>query len=189
MKKKLCFCMMLLTAQFASAYQVAVSMLQENDSTWTFNVCLEENDLDFTAFQMDVTLEGEAALPEESLVCDTLMGDHQLMLGTPSGKYRIVGFSKTSTPFKGQNGSLLTFTVKGNPSTISINKIQFVEPDATAHPATDLVAVTVEDPTAVAGVAATVKKTGVAYDLSGRKVTHLKDGAVFVIDGKKVLVK
>jgi len=189
MKRILGLCIMFLTVQLVSAYQVSVSMYQVNDSTWTFNVCLEENELDFTAFQMDVALEGEAIVPEASLTCDTLMNNHRLMLGTPKDKYRILGFSTASTPFKSQNGSLLTFTVNGNPSTISIDNIQFVEADATSHPATDVTAITVEDPTALAGVAASIKKTEGAYDLSGRKVSHHKNGAVFVIDGKKVLVK
>jgi len=173
MKRILGLCIMFLTVQLVSAYEVSVSMYQVNDSTWTFNVCLEENELDFTAFQMDVALEGEAIVPESSLTCDTLMNNHRLMLGTPKDKYRILGFSTASTPFKSQNGSLLTFTVNGNPSTISIDNIQFVE----------------ADPTALAGVAASIKKTEGAYDLSGRKVSHHKNGAVFVIDGKKVLVK
>ena len=189
MNKILSFSMMLLMVQFASAYQVSVSMLQVNDSTWKFNICLDENNLDFTAFQMDVALEGEAVVPEESLACDTLMSNHQLMLGTPKGKYRIVGFSPSSTSFNNQNGSLMSFTVKGNPSTISIDNILFVEPDAKGHPATDVTAITVEDPTALNGVTATAKTTADAFDLAGRKVTHLKNGAVFVIDGKKVLVK
>ena len=55
MKKIFSFCMMLLMVQAASAYQVSVTMVQVNDSTWKFNVGLEENDLDFTAFQMDMT--------------------------------------------------------------------------------------------------------------------------------------
>ncbi|MBO4841468.1 MAG: hypothetical protein J5524_10280 [Bacteroidaceae bacterium] len=189
MKKLLISCMMFLMFQAANAYEVSVSMTQVNDSTWTFKVGLEENDLDFTAFQMDVALEGEAIVPEAGLACDTLMNNHQLMLGTPTGKYRIIGYSTASTAFKSQNGNLMSFTVKGNPSTISINKILFVEADATEHPATDLTAVTVEDPTAINGVSADAKNADSAYDMAGRKVTHLKDGAVFVIDGKKVLVK
>ena len=83
----------------------------------------------------------------------------------------------------------MSFTVKGNPSTISIDKILFVEPNAKGHPATDVTAITVEDPTALNGVTANVKTADAAFDLAGRKVTHLKNGAVFVIDGKKVLVK
>ena len=189
MKKILSSCLLFLMVQAASAYEVSVSMLQVNDSTWNFNVCLGENDIDFTAFQMDIALEGDAVVPEESLVCDSLMSNHQLMLGTPTGKYRIIGYSTATTTFQNQNGSLMSFTVKGKPSTISINKILFVEANATSHPATDLVAVTVEDPTAINGVAATNQKTEGAYDLTGRKVTHLKNGAVFVLDGKKVLVK
>lgn len=189
MKKILCSCLLLLLVQVACAYEVSVSMLQMNDSTWTFNVCLGENDMDFTAFQMDVALEGEALVPEEGLVGDTLLTNHNLMLGTPQDRYRIIAYSTATTPFKSQNGNLLSFTVKGNPSTVSIDKIMFVEPDATAHPAEDVTAITVEDPTAITGVAATNKKINGAYDLSGRKVTHRKNGAVFVIDGKKVLVK
>lgn len=189
MKKILISCMIFLMVQVVSAYQVSVSMIQVNDSTWTFKVGLEENDLDFTAFQMDVALEGEADVPEAGLVCDTLLSNHQLMLGTPTDKYRIIGFSPASTAFKNQNGNLMSFTVKGNPSTISINKILFAEADATTHPATDLTAITVEDPTAIKGVSATGKTAEAAFDIAGRKVTHLKDGAVFVIDGKKVLVK
>lgn len=146
--------------------------------------------MDFTAFQMDVALEGEADVPEASLTCDSLLSNHDLMLGTPKGKFRIIAFSKSSTPFKSQNGSLMSFTVKGNPSTVSIDKILFVEPNATSHPAEDVTAITVEDPTAIMGVAAaSSKKIEGAYDLTGRKVTHRKNGAVFVIDGKKVLVK
>lgn len=189
MKKIFSFCMMLLMVQAASAYQVSVTMVQVNDSTWKFNVGLEENDLDFTAFQMDIALEGEAVVPEAGLTCDTLLTNHQLMLGTPTGKYRIIGFSPVSTTFKNQNGNLMSFTVKGNPSTISVDKILFAEADATEHPATDLIAVTVEDPTAINGVSANVKPSDATYDMSGRKVTHLKDGAVFVIDGQKVMVK
>lgn len=189
MKKIFSFCMMLLMVQAASAYQVSVTMVQVNDSTWKFNVGLEENDLDFTAFQMDVALEGEAIVPEAGLACDTLMNNHQLMLGTPTGKYRIIGYSTASTAFKSQNGNLMSFTVKGNPSTISVDKILFAEADATEHPATDLIAVTVEDPTAINGVSANVKPSDATYDMSGRKVTRLKNGAVFVIDGQKVMVK
>lgn len=189
MMKIFSFFMLLLMVQVASAYQVSVSMVQVNDSIWKFNVCLEENDVDFTAFQMDVALEGDAVVPEEGLVCDTLMSNHQLMLGTPAGKYRIIGYSTATTTFQNQNGSLMSFIVKGNPTAISINKILFAEANATSHPATDLVAVTVEDPTAINGVSATVKTTNAAYDLGGRKVTHLKNGAIFVIDGKKVLVR
>ena len=111
------------------------------------------------------------------------------MLGTPKDKYRIIAYSNATTPFKSQNGNLLTFTVKGNPSTISIDKIIFVEPDATPHQAMDLTAVTVEDPTAINGVSGAVKTAGSAFDMAGRKVTHLKNNAVFVLDGKKVLVK
>lgn len=189
MKKILIFCVMLLMAQVVSAYEVAVLMSQVNDSTWTFNICLEENDLDFTAFQMDIALEGEADVPEESLTCNTLLSNHHLMLGTPQGKYRIIGYSPASTTFESQNGKLMSFTVKGNPSTISIDKILFVEANATSHPATDVTAITVEDPTAINSVPATGKTANSAYDLAGRKVTHLKNGVVFVIDGKKVLVK
>jgi len=189
MKKILISCMTLLMAQAASAYDVSVSMIQVNDSTWKFGVCLEENDVEFTAFQMDVALEGEAELPEEGLVCDTLLSNHNLMLGTPQNKYRIIAYSTETTPFKNQNGKLLSFTVKGNPSTIGIDKIIFVEPDATSRQATDLTAITVEDPTAINGVSANVKAGDAAYDIAGRKVTHLKNGAIFVIDGKKVLVK
>ena len=189
MKKILISCMMLLMIQAAGAYEVSVSMLQVNDSTWKFNVALDGNDVDFTAFQMDVALEGEAEVPETDMVCDSLLGNHKLMLGTPKDKYRIIAYSNATTPFKSQNGSLLTFTVKGNPSTISIDKIIFVEPDATPHTATDLTAITVEDPTAVKGVPATGKAADAAFDIAGRKVTHLKNNAVFVLDGKKVLVK
>ncbi len=189
MKKILISCMMLLMIQAAGAYEVSVSMIQVNDSTWNFNVGLDGNDVDFTAFQMDVALEGEADVPESGLVCDSLLCNHNLMLGTPQNKYRIIAYSNASTPFKSQNGNLLTFTVKGNPSTISIDKIIFVEPDATPHQAMDLTAVTVEDPTAINGVSGAVKTAGSAFDMAGRKVTHLKNNAVFVLDGKKVLVK
>lgn len=189
MKKILISCMMLLMIQAAGAYEVSVSMIQVNDSTWNFNVGLDGNDVDFTAFQMDVALEGEADVPESGLVCDSLLCNHNLMLGTPQNKYRIIAYSNATTPFKSQNGNLLTFTVKGNPSTISIDKIIFVEPDATSHPATDLTAITVEDPTAINGVSGAVKTASSAYDMAGRKVTHLKNNAVFVLDGKKVLVK
>jgi hypothetical protein len=189
MKKILSFGVMLLMVQMASAYEVSVTMLQENDSTWTFNVGLGGNDMDFTAFQMDIALDGEALVPESGMACDSLLCDHNLMLGAPEGKYRIIAFSKATTAFKSQNGNLLSFKVKGNPSTISIDNIMFVEPDATPHVAEDVTAITVEDATAITGVAATNKNINGAYDLSGRKVTHHKNGAVFVIDGKKVLVK
>lgn len=189
MKKILSLSVMLLMAQMACAYEVSVTMSQENDSTWLFNVGLDGNEMDFTAFQMDIAFEGEAEVPEAGLACDTLLCNHNLMMGAPEGKHRIIAYSTASTPFKSQNGNLLSFKVKGNPSTISIDKIMFVEPDATAHQAEDVTAITVEDPTAIMGVAATNKNINGAYDLSGRKVTHHKNGAVFVIDGKKVLVK
>lgn len=189
MRKILSLFMLSLIVKAANAYEVSVTMLQVNDSTWNFNVSLSENDMDFTAFQMDVALEGEADVPEASLVCDTLLSNHKLMLGTPKDKFRIVAYSTENTSFKNLNGSLLTFTVKGSPSTISIDNILFSEPDATLHPAADVTAITVEDPTAITGVSASSPKTKGAYDLTGRKVTHPQNGAVFVIDGKKVLVK
>ena len=189
MRKLISFCMLFLMLQAANAYEVTVTMFQVNDSTWNFNMCIGENNVDFAAFQMDVTFEGEADVPEAGLVCDTLLCNHKLMLGTPVGKHRIIAYSSDNTPFKSQNGNLLSFMVKGNPSTISIDNILFAEADATSHAATDVTAITVEDPTAITGVAASNQETEGAYDLAGRKVTHLKNGAVFVIDGKKVLVK
>ena len=189
MKKILSSCLLLLMVQAANAYEVSVSMFQENDSTWIFNVNLGENDMDFTAFQMDIALEGEADVPEAGLKCDTLLSNHNLMLGAPQGKFRIIAYSTANTTFKSLNGSLMSFTVKGNPSTISIDKIMFAEADATPHLAEDVTAITVEDPTAIPGVSASNNNTEGAYDLTGRKVTHRKNGAVFVIDGKKILVK
>jgi hypothetical protein len=189
MKKIFSLFVLFLTVHIANAYEVSVTMIQMNDSTWNFNISLGENDLDFTAFQMDIALEGEAEVPEAGLACDTLLSNHNVMLGAPEGKHRIIAFSTASTPFKSQNGKLLSFLVKGNPSTISIDNILFAEADATPHAAADVIAVTVEDATAITGVASSDKKTEGAYDLSGRKVTHHKNGAVFVIDGKKVLVK
>jgi hypothetical protein len=189
MKKIFSLFVLFLLVQAANAYEVSVTMFQVNDSTWNFNVCLGENDMDFTAFQMDIALEGEAAVPETGLSCDTLLCNHNLMLGAPEGKHRIIAYSTDSTPFKSQNGKLLSFIVKGSPRTISIDNILFAEPDATLHAAADVTAVAVEDPTGITGVAVTGKNAEGAYDLSGRKVAHRKNGAVFVIDGKKILVK
>ena len=189
MKKILSFGVMLLMVQMASAYEVSVTMLQENDSTWTFNVGLGGNDMDFTAFQMDIAMDGESLVHETGMTCDTLLCDHNLMLGTLEGKYRIIAYSTATTAFKSRNGNLLSFKVKGNPSTISIDNIKFVEPDATSHVAEDITAITVEDATAIVGVNATRTSADGIFDLTGRKVTHRKKGAVFVIDGKKVLVK
>lgn len=189
MKKIFSLFVLFLLVRAANAYELSVTMFQVNDSTWNFNVCLDENDMEFTAFQMDVTLEGEATVPEAGLVCDTLLCNHNLMLGTPEGKHRIIAFSTDSTPFKNQNGKLFSFAVKGNPSTISVDNILFAEPDATLHAAADVAAVTVEDPTGMTGVPVTGKNAKDVYDLSGRKVARRKNGAVFVIDGKKILVK
>ena len=60
-------CLYFATALLAQAYDIAATVFIEGETKWYFDIELANNDIDFTAFQMDITLFGNATLDEENL--------------------------------------------------------------------------------------------------------------------------
>jgi len=129
MKKILTACAFFAGTHFAQAYELAATVSAWDETRWHFDIELADNDLDFTAFQMDITLDGDATLRRDSIACGSLMLNHSVVLGTPNGHYRIAGYNFGRNCLNGKEGALLSFTVVGDLKGIAIGDITFVTPD------------------------------------------------------------
>lgn len=131
MKRIITCCALLTCAVCAHAYELVANVSKEDNTKWRFDIELANNDIDFTAFQMDITLEGDARLKNSDLVCGELTLNHRLMLSNPKGHYRVMALNTGLNPFKEKEGCLFSFTIDGDLEDISFDNIIFVMPDGT----------------------------------------------------------
>lgn len=130
--KKLLTCLALLAWAFrAQAYELVATVSMDEDEKWHFDIELADNDIDFTAFQLDITLEGDAKLERKDLRSGQIMHRHSLMLAAPQGRYRLMGYSLSGIVFKEKEGPLFSFTLDGDIRGIFISGIFFIKPDGT----------------------------------------------------------
>lgn len=126
MKKILTACALFAGSHLAQAYELVATVNAWDETRWHFDIELADNDTDFTAFQMDITLEGDAKLRRDSIHCGSLLADHNLMLATPSGRYRVAAYNMSNKNMDGKEGALISFTVVGDLKGITIGGITFV---------------------------------------------------------------
>ena len=188
MKRILTACLFFATALLAQAYDIAATVFIEGETKWYFDIELANNDIDFTAFQMDVTLFGNATLDEENLTTSELTHTHKLMLAAPGEQhYRVVGFNSSNANLTKKEGRLFSFTIDGNIIGIYINKIIFamadgteVEADAYLRPLNR----NDEDAVKDAPVGKDVNK--VVYDMEGKQVFRIDRHGLYIQNGKKI---
>lgn len=131
MKKILTCCALLALAFSARAYELVATVSMEEDAKWHFDIELADNDIDFTAFQLELSIDGDAKLKQKDLVPGELLLRHSLMLGKPEGRYSIAGYNLNLKSFAGKEGPLFSFTIDGDVKDITINDLFFVLPDGT----------------------------------------------------------
>lgn len=186
MKKILTACALFACACCAQAYDIEASVSIAGKDTWFFDIELANNNIDFTAFQVDITLDGDAKLKKKDLTGGELLNGHNIMLATPDGHYRVVGYSLSKAILKKQNGLLFSFIVDGDISGITINKIIFVKPDLTEVEADVFTKPLDRDADAIQEVPAEQEPSKVIYDMSGRKVYKIDRRGIYIQNGKKL---
>ena len=125
-------CCALLACVFsAHAYELVANVSMDEESKWHFDIELADNDIDFTAFQLDIAIDGDAKLERKDMTCGPLMHRHSLMVAMPQEHYRVAGYNLSGTTFKEKEGLLFSFVIDGAVRSININKIFFIKPDGT----------------------------------------------------------
>ena len=122
-------CAFLASVCFAQAYNLKATVSIEKKSKWRIDIELENNNQDFTAFQMDVALEGDATIESDNMTADSLMRHHLLNLSGKDGKFHVSGFNMGSRVLKGKEGPLFSFTIEGKVESITIDNVFFVRTD------------------------------------------------------------
>ena len=130
MKTKLTICIAFFACCLSvQAYNLEATVSIDEEAKWHIDIGLTDNDIDFTAFQFDIILDGEATLERDSFICSSLLKKHTFMLGTPKEGYRVYVYNMSNQCLKGKEGRLLSFVVDGEAKGICIKGIAFVKPD------------------------------------------------------------
>ena len=124
-------CALLASVSCVHAYDLVATVSLEKETKWHFDIELADNDIDFTAFQLDISLDGDATLERKDMKSGPLMQRHTLMLATPQELYRVAGYNLSCAAFKAQEGHLFSFTIDGDIKGIVIKDFFFVKPDGT----------------------------------------------------------
>ena len=97
------------------------------------------NNVDITAFQMDLNLPEGMTLVDASL-SDHASSSHQVAFNQlANGDYRLLVSSPMCKSFTGDNGTILTLTLAGEPSGNGIiRNIELATPRATSYKARDI---------------------------------------------------
>ena len=175
----------------AQAYDIVATVSIEDETKWYFDIELANNNVDFTAFQLDITIDGDVELKQSDLENCELIPEHKLMLAKPQGHYRVVGYSLSNSSMEQTNGRLFTFTLDGDIKGITINKIIFAKPDGTEVEAVDYTRTLdrINDPDAVKDVPTAQKENKVIYNMEGKQVFRIDRRGIYIQNGKKIAVK
>lgn len=188
MKNILLTCVLLVCAICAHAYEVVATVSIEGDNKWYFDIQLANNNLEFTAFQVDVILDGDAELTSDDITKSDLTKDHHTMAVGKSGeRRRIVGYSMENKPLNGMEGNLFSFIINGNVNGITIDKIIFSKADGTEVEAKPYVRPLDRDnDDALGSVSADKEAAPATYDLEGKQVYRIDRRGIYIRNGKKI---
>ena len=129
MKKILTACAVFACAHSVQAYELVARVSAWDETQCHIEIELAKNDIGFTAFQMDITLDGDAKLKRDSITCGSLLKDHRLIFNKQSGYYRMLCYNLENRTLCGKEGQLFSFTVVGDVEGISFGGITFVKKD------------------------------------------------------------
>lgn len=189
MRKIMVSCALFASVFFAKAYDIVATVSIEGDSKWYFDIELANNDIDFTAFQLDITLDAEnVELKDEDMKTDQLLKDHTLMLAQPSGHYRVLAYNMSNKVFKEKEGRLFSFSLDGDIKGITINKIIFAKPDGTEMEADVFTRPLdrINDADAIQKVQKDQEANHVIYNMEGKKVYRIDRRGIYIQNGKKI---
>jgi len=186
MKKTMTACALFACALCAKAYDIETTVYMENDTKWCFDIALANNDIAFTAFQLDITLEGDVVLKQENLAPGLLMIDHRMMLANPHGHYRVLAYSVSNTNLKATEGQLFSFSVEGDLTGITINKIVFSKSDGTSVDADVYTSpLNSADEDAAKNIAADKDVQKAIYNMEGKQVYKIDRRGICIQKEKK----
>ena len=150
-----------------------------------------ENDREYTAFQMDVTM------PEGMTASDFALTERSADLGLivkdrGNGTFRVLGYTADLKTIKGNAGALLTFDVQGT-GEILVDGIQLVTPEGQATRLNGFAIAVNNNVTSVDEVAATAVDHVDYYNLAGQRVDRPVSGVTLVVttytDGTRTTAK
>ena len=176
---------------FVQAYDIVATVSIEGNTKWYFDIELANNDIDFTAFQLDITLDSEdAEMKQTNMLRRWLMVNHNIRLTRLDGHYRVLGYSLSNEVFKTQEGMLFSFELDGDIKGITINKIIFAKPDGTEVEA-DVYnrPLDRDNDDAISNVTASQKENKVIYNMEGKQVYRIDRRGIYIQNGKKIAVK
>ena len=182
MRKIFAICAFFGSALCTQAYELVARVSVEDGMRWRFDIELANNDIGFTAFQMDFCLDGEATLRREDMNSGELMYRHSLDLCTPEGCYRVAGYNMGKMLLKGKEGQLFSFTLDTDTKGITIGNITFVEPDGTSVKP-DTCAEASDGKRKHAAELETLPM--VTYNMKGEKVYRIDSRGISIRNGKR----
>ena len=139
-----------------------------------------DNEMEYTAMQMDLTLPGgmnasEFALTNRASELGLIVKDRG------NGKVRILAYSPILKTIKGNEGAVLTFNVDGAMGDIIVDRIELVDLEGLAV-RLDAFAIAANNPTALDEMNAGKTIASVKYfNLAGQEMTELTDGVNLVV--------
>ena len=135
------------------------------------------NEKSYRGFQMDIMAEDGAAIDVE---LGTRAAGLQIFKNKlADGSTRIVALSLTGGSIEAQEGLLLT--VKGS-SKFTVSNVEFTGTDMVAY------ALKVQSATGISGIKAGYEGESI-YTIGGARLNKIQKSGVYVVNGKKVLVK
>ena len=148
-----------------------------------------DNTAAYTAFQMDVTLAEGMSLNDAAYAGRQTSSHSLVMSELENGKVRIAGWSANNAELKGNSGELLSLVLEGAQTvgTVTIDNIRFVTAEGVEH-----AFATVEafgETTGIGLTPALSEGEGVVYDLQGRKVSSKTLKGLYIVNGKKNIIK
>ena len=174
-------CALLVSAFCAQAYNLKATVSIEKKSKWRIDIALENNNLDFTAFQMDITLDGDATIVSDNMTTDSLMRNHSLNLLGQDGKYHVTGFNTGSRVLKGKEGPLFSFTIEGKVDSITIDNVFFVKKDGSKVKPYDIIKTAEDDKK----TNSSPKEREVVFIKKGKKVYSIDYRGICIRKGSK----
>ena len=167
-------------------------------------IMLDNPDDAFTSLQFDLYLpQGIDVASDEyghliGLGSRTSLNKHNnpLTAQQEDGAIRVLCYSSNGCEFRGQSGDIITITLKADDSIesgtyeLAIRNAELARLNETSDKPSDTVAlVTVDNATGIGTLKEIDTTESTIYDLQGRKVEEITTSGIYIINGKKVLVK
>ena len=165
------------------AYDSISATASENSIDISLN-----NDREYSAFQMMVTLP-EGCVLDDIMLNGNRAGRHQVTWRQMNdNQYLVAGFSTTKKKISGSAGTLMTINCSGLSGEVTISNVIFATTDAQGYQLND---VSVEGiSTGIMTIDSNRLTTDYSvYDLQGRKIDGQLKKGVYIVNGKKIVIK